>query len=150
MRVIVAEGSVLLREGIRALLTDAGETVLAAVADADALLRAVADDPPDLCIVDIRMPPTFTEEGLRAALVIRARWPGVAILVLSQYVEERYATGLLGADPRGVGYLLKDRVSHVQDFLDAARRIAAGGPRSTPRSSPNCWPVAGAPIRSPG
>ena len=127
MRVVIAEDSVLLREGLVRLLDGAGMRVVAAVADADDLLRAVAAHRPDLAVVDVRMPPTHTDEGLRAALVLRREWPDVAVLVLSQYVEERYAVDLLSADTRGVGYLLKDRVADVAEFLDALRRVAAGG-----------------------
>jgi DNA-binding NarL/FixJ family response regulator len=124
---MIAEDAVLLRDGLTRLLNDSGHEVVAAVADADALLAAVAADRPDLAIVDIRMPPTFTDEGLRAALAIRARTPGVGVLLLSQYVVDRYATELLGGDIRGIGYLLKDRVAEVGEFLDAVRRVGAGG-----------------------
>jgi len=127
VRVVIAEDSVLLREGLTKLLTDGGFDVVAAVADADELLRAVGEHHPDLVVVDVRMPPTHTDEGIRAALVIRRQHPGVAVLVLSQYVEERYATDLLSVQTSAVGYLLKDRVAHVSDFLDALRRVAAGG-----------------------
>ena len=127
MRVVIAEDSVLLREGLTKLLADGGFEVAAAVSDADQLLRAVAEHRPDLVVVDVRMPPTHTDEGIRAALVIRRQFPEVAILVLSQYVEERYATDLLSVQTSGVGYLLKDRVAQVSDFLDALRRVAAGG-----------------------
>jgi len=127
VRVVIAEDSVLLREGLTRLLSDGGFTVVAAVADASELLRAVASEQPDLVVVDVRMPPTHTDEGIQAALVIRRQYPSVAVLVLSQYVEERYATDLLSAQTSGVGYLLKDRVAHVSDFLDALRRVAAGG-----------------------
>jgi DNA-binding NarL/FixJ family response regulator len=127
MRVVIAEDSVLLREGLTKLLVDGGFVVAAAVADAEQLLRAVAEQHPDLVVVDVRMPPTHTDEGIRAALVIRRQYPQVAVLVLSQYVEERYATDLLSVQTSGVGYLLKDRVAHVSDFLDALRRVAAGG-----------------------
>jgi DNA-binding NarL/FixJ family response regulator/signal transduction histidine kinase len=127
MRVVIAEDSVLLREGLTKLLADGGFQVAAAVADAEELLRAVAEQQPDLVVVDVRMPPTHTDEGIRAALVIRRQYPSVAVLVLSQYVEERYATDLLSVQTSGVGYLLKDRVAHVADFLDALRRVAAGG-----------------------
>jgi DNA-binding NarL/FixJ family response regulator len=127
MRVVIAEDSVLMRAGLTRVLASAGIDVVAAVADADALLRAVERDQPDLAIVDVRMPPTHTDEGLRAALVLRRQWPQVAILVLSQYVEERYATELLTGATSRVGYLLKDRVSDVPDFLDALRRVAGGG-----------------------
>jgi DNA-binding NarL/FixJ family response regulator len=127
VRVVIAEDAVLLRAGLTHLLIDAGEEVVAAVGDGDDLLVAVERHQPDLAIVDVRMPPTHTDEGLRAALAIRARWPGVGILVFSQYVEERYATDLLAGDTAGVGYLLKDRVADVSDFLDAARRVGSGG-----------------------
>ena len=127
MRIVIAEDSVLLREGLTKLLGDAGFEVVAAVPDAEELLRAVGEHRPDLVVVDVRMPPTHTDEGIRAALVIRRQYPEVAVVVLSQYVEERYATDLLSVRTSGVGYLLKDRVAHVSDFLDALRRVAAGG-----------------------
>jgi DNA-binding NarL/FixJ family response regulator len=127
VRVVIAEDSVLLRAGLTRLLTDGGFEVVAAVSDADALLRAVDEHRPDLALVDVRMPPTHTDEGIRAALVIRRQYPAVAVLVLSQYVEERYAADLLSTQTSAVGYLLKDRVAHVPDFLDALRRVAAGG-----------------------
>jgi DNA-binding NarL/FixJ family response regulator len=127
MRVVIAEDSVLLREGLTKLLGDGGFEVVDAVPDADRLLRAVAEYRPDLVVVDVRMPPTHTDEGIRAALVIGRQHPEVAVLVLSQYVEERYATDLLSERTSAVGYLLKDRVAHVSDFLDALRRVAAGG-----------------------
>jgi DNA-binding NarL/FixJ family response regulator len=126
MRVVIAEDSALLREGLRRLLVEQGIEVADAVGDGEALLRAVAEHEPDVCVVDVRMPPTYVDEGLRAALVIRNRWPGTGVLVLSQYVEERYATELIGDNPDGVGYLLKDRVAEVEDFVDAVRRVAAG------------------------
>jgi DNA-binding NarL/FixJ family response regulator len=127
MRVVIAEDSVLLRAGLTKLLTEGGFEVVDAVSDADALLRSVAEHAPDLALVDVRMPPTHTDEGIRAALVIRRQHPGIAVMVLSQYVEERYATDLLSVATSSVGYLLKDRVAHVNDFLDALRRVAAGG-----------------------
>ena len=127
MRVVIAEDSVLLREGLVRLLTDAGLEVVAAVEEPEALLRAVDEHRPDICVVDIRMPPTHTDEGVRAALVIRAQHPGVAVLMLSQYVEERYATDLIASDTRGFGYLLKDRVADVTEFVEAVRRVGAGG-----------------------
>jgi DNA-binding NarL/FixJ family response regulator len=127
VRVVIAEDSVLLREGLTKLLSDGGFEVVAAVADADQLLRAVGEHHPDVVVVDVRMPPTHTDEGIRAALVIRHQYPEVAVLVLSQYVEERYATDLLSVQTSAVGYLLKDRVAHVSEFLDALRRVAAGG-----------------------
>jgi DNA-binding NarL/FixJ family response regulator len=127
IRTVIADDSVLLRDGVVRLLTDEGFDVVAAVGDADALLDAVVEHEPELCIVDVRMPPTHTDEGLRAAIEIRRRHPGVAVLVLSQYVEERYAGDLLTGDVAGVGYLLKDRVINVDDFLAALRRVAGGG-----------------------
>ena len=127
MRVVIAEDSVLLREGLTRLLAEAGHDVVAAAGEAEEFLRAVAEHEPDAVVVDVRMPPTFTDEGLRAALVVRQRWPAVGVLVLSQYVEERYATELLSDRPHGVGYLLKDRVADLAEFLDALDRVAAGG-----------------------
>jgi DNA-binding NarL/FixJ family response regulator len=127
VRVVIADDSVLLREGIARLLEDAGFDVVAKVADAPALLKAMEQDGPDIAVIDVRMPPTFSDEGLRAALVIRKQWPDVAVLVLSQYVEERYASELLATDTSGVGYLLKDRVADLDEFVEALRRVAAGG-----------------------
>jgi DNA-binding NarL/FixJ family response regulator len=129
---MIAEDSVLLREGITRLLVDAGEDVVAGFGDADALLDALDSGQPDLVVLDVRMPPTHTDEGVRAALHIRQRWPGVGILVLSQYVEERYASDLISGDDAGegaggVGYLLKDRVADVRDFVEALRRVGDGG-----------------------
>ena len=126
-RVVIAEDSVLLLAGLTKLLESAGFEVAATAADAAGLLAAVEREQPDVVIADVRMPPTHTDEGIRAALVIRSEWPEVAVLVLSQYVEERYAADLLSANTRGVGYLLKDRVADVAEFLDALRRVAAGG-----------------------
>ena len=127
LRAVVADDSVLLRDGVVRLLGDADIEVVAAVGDGDALLDAVVEHEPDLALVDVRMPPTHTDEGIRAALEIRRRMPGVAVLVLSQYVEESYATDLLTGDTSGVGYLLKDRVVDVEEFLAAVRRVAGGG-----------------------
>jgi DNA-binding NarL/FixJ family response regulator len=127
MRIAIAEDSVLLREGLTRLLADDDHDIVAASGDAESFLRAVADTQPDACVVDVRMPPTFTDEGLRAALVVRDRWPDIGVLVLSQWVEERYATELIAGRPHGVGYLLKDRVADVAEFLDALRRVASGG-----------------------
>ncbi|MBI1759405.1 MAG: response regulator transcription factor [Actinobacteria bacterium] len=127
MRVVIAEDSVLLREGLARLLVEAGFDVVDAVPDAESLLRSVGDRQPEVVVADVRMPPTHTDEGLRAALVIRRRWPRVAVLVLSQYVEERYASELLAGDTRGVGYLLKDRVADVEAFVDALHRVGDGG-----------------------
>ena len=127
MRVVIAEDSVLLRAGLAKLLAAAGIDVVATVSDATELLAAVPQYEPDLVIADVRMPPTHTDEGIRAALVIRHQWPDVAVLVLSQYVEERYAADLLAANTSSVGYLLKDRVADVGDFVAALHRVAAGG-----------------------
>jgi DNA-binding NarL/FixJ family response regulator len=118
---------VLLRAGLTKLLAAAGIEVLAAVGDAEELLAAVPEHKPDVVIADVRMPPTHTDEGIRAALVIRRQWPEVAVLVLSQYVEERYAADLLSANTSSIGYLLKDRVADVGEFLSALRRVADGG-----------------------
>ncbi len=126
-RVVIAEDSVLLLAGLTKLLESAGFEVAATAGDASELLAAVEREQPDVVIADVRMPPSHTDEGIRAALMIRSQWPDIAILVLSQYVEERYAADLLSANTRGVGYLLKDRVADVAEFLDALRRVAAGG-----------------------
>ncbi|OZC89806.1 DNA-binding response regulator [Rhodococcus sp. 06-412-2C] len=127
MRVIVAEDSTLLREGLVRLLAEEGHDVIASVGDADALLAAVERDRPDIVVTDVRMPPDHSDEGLRAALTIRDRWPDVAVLVLSQYVENRYAAELISGSGGKVGYLLKDRVAQVDEFLDALDRVAGGG-----------------------
>jgi len=127
MRIVIAEDSVLLRAGIASLLEEAGHEVVAAVGDGDGLIDAVDRQLPDLAVVDVRMPPTFTDEGLRAALRVRSLHPTTGILVLSQYVEERYAAELLATQTNGVGYLLKDRVADVREFLDALQRVGAGG-----------------------
>ena len=127
MRVIVAEDSTLLREGLVRLLVDEGHDVIASVGDADALLIAVEQDRPDIVVTDVRMPPGHSDEGLRAALTIRSRWTEVAVLVLSQYVENRYAAELISGSGGKVGYLLKDRVAQVDEFLDALDRVAGGG-----------------------
>ncbi|HVK23088.1 MAG TPA: response regulator transcription factor [Actinokineospora sp.] len=127
MRVVIAEDSVLLRVGVTRLLADEGIETVAAVDDGDSLLTAVTEHRPDLAIVDVRMPPSFTDEGLRAALRARAELPGLPVLVLSQYVEERYAVELLAGGAGGVGYLLKERVADVAEFVDAVRRVAGGG-----------------------
>ena len=127
MRVVVADDSVLLREGIVRLLGDAGFDVVAQAGDAEDLVRKVSAHKPDIAIVDIRMPPTNTDDGLRAALEIRRTLPETAVLVLSQYVEEGYALELVGDSAGGVGYLLKDRVADVDRFVDSVRRVAEGG-----------------------
>jgi DNA-binding NarL/FixJ family response regulator len=127
MKTVIAEDSVLLREGIVRLLTDAGFEVVAAVGDGPGLVAAVEQHRPRISIVDVRMPPSFRDEGLRAAIEARQRVPESAVLVLSQYVEERYASELLEGGADGVGYLLKDRVADVGDFLRAVRQVAEGG-----------------------
>jgi DNA-binding NarL/FixJ family response regulator len=127
VRIVIAEDSVLLRAGLTRLLVDAGEEVVATVGDADSLLDVVDRHEPDLAIVDVRMPPTHTDDGLRAAIAVRGRWPDVGILVLSQYVEETYATELLASDTGGLGYLLKDRIADVAEFMEAVRRVGDGG-----------------------
>lgn len=127
MRVAIAEDSAILRDGLRQLLVDRGHEVVAAVPTGDELRAAVAGDPPDVCVIDIRMPPTFTDEGLRAAIALRQSHPDVGVLVFSQYIETRYATELLAGSARGVGYLLKDRVADVREFVDALQRVAGGG-----------------------
>jgi DNA-binding NarL/FixJ family response regulator len=127
VRVVIAEDLALLRDGLTRLLRDNEIEVVAAVADGDALIREVVAQKPDLAIVDIRLPPGYRDEGLRAALELRRRVPGTAVLVVSQYVEQTYAEELLADRGGGVGYLLKDRVMHVADFLEAVRRVADGG-----------------------
>jgi DNA-binding NarL/FixJ family response regulator len=127
VRVVIAEDSAILRDGLVQLLTDRGFAVLQAVSDAASLEEAVAADPPDVAIVDIRMPPTFTDEGLRAAVGLRRNHPSVGILVFSQYIETRYAAELLAGGAAGIGYLLKDRVADVTDFVEALVRVASGG-----------------------
>lgn len=127
MRVVIAEDLALLRDGLMRLLRDNGFDVVAAVNDGDALVHAVARERPDIAIVDIRLPPTFRDEGLRVALELRARAPETAVLVVSQYVEHSYATELLADGRGGVGYLLKDRIMNVDDFVDAVQRVGSGG-----------------------
>ncbi|MFD2078571.1 DNA-binding response regulator, NarL/FixJ family, contains REC and HTH domains [Actinopolymorpha cephalotaxi] len=127
MRVVIAEDSVLLREGLVRLLEEADHTVVAAVGDGPALVDAVVAHEPDVSVVDVRMPPTHTDEGLRAAIEVRRRLPGAPVLVLSQYVEESYAADLVADRVGAVGYLLKDRVVDVDEFLDGLARVAAGG-----------------------
>jgi DNA-binding NarL/FixJ family response regulator len=127
MRVIVAEDSVLLREGVARLLQEAGHEVVGQAGDPDDLMRKVRAHKPDLAVVDVRMPPTQTDEGLRAAKEIRSELPGVGVLVLSAYVEPAYAQELLAENAEGLGYLLKDRVSDVTAFADAVERVGAGG-----------------------
>lgn len=127
MRLVIAEDSTLLREGLVRLLAEEGHEVLAAVGDGGALLEQTEKHRPDLVLTDVRMPPTHTDEGLRAALEIRRRWPETGVLVLSQYVEKRYATELIATEGGRVGYLLKDRVMEVGEFLGALERVATGG-----------------------
>lgn len=127
MRAVIAEDLALLRDGLTRLLRDNGIEVVAAVGDGDALVHAVLREQPDIAIVDIRMPPTFRDEGLRAALHLRERAPDTAVLIVSQYVEETYARELLADGRGGVGYLLKDRVMDVDAFVEAVRRVAEGG-----------------------
>jgi DNA-binding NarL/FixJ family response regulator len=127
VRIVVADDSVLMREGIVRLLEEAGHEVVAQAGDADDLMRKVRAHKPDVAVVDIRMPPTNTDDGLRAALELRAELPDTGVLVLSQYVEEGYAVDLLSEGGAGVGYLLKDRVGEVRLFTDAVERVAAGG-----------------------
>ncbi len=127
MRVVIAEDAAMMREGLVRLLSDRGHDVCAAVADGDALLAEVAAHRPDVAVVDIRMPPTHTDEGLRAALDLRRRHPRTGVLVFSQYIETRYASQLLAGGAGGVGYLLKDRVADVAEFADALVRVGTGG-----------------------
>ncbi|MCG0286173.1 response regulator transcription factor [Streptomyces sp. PSAA01] len=127
MRAVIAEDSVLLRIGLVKVLQMAGFEVAAEADDAEGLLTAVEEHRPDIAVVDVRMPPGFTDEGVRAALLIRKQWPDTAVLLLSQYVEERYAADLLTAHTSGIGYLLKQRVADVEEFIDALRRVAGGG-----------------------
>ena len=127
MRIVIAEDAAVLRELLAQMLTERGNEVCAAVADADALRSAVAEHRPDVTIVDIRMPPTHSDEGLRAAIDIRREHPGTGVLLFSQYIETRFATRLLAAGSAGVGYLLKDRVANTAEFTEALARVAAGG-----------------------
>ena len=127
MRVVIAEDAALLREGLIRLLEDRGHTICAAVPDGDGLLAAVAEHHPDVAVVDIRMPPTHTDEGLKAALVLRSEFPGTGVLMFSQYIETSYTAQLLEGGAAGVGYLLKDRVANVVEFASALERVAAGG-----------------------
>jgi DNA-binding NarL/FixJ family response regulator len=127
VRAVIAEDLALLRDGLMRLLRDNDIEVVAAVEDGDALVHAVLREEPDIAIVDIRLPPTFRDEGLRAAIELRERRPGTAVLIISQYVEQAYARELLADGRGGIGYLLKDRVMDVDAFVDAVRRVAAGG-----------------------
>jgi DNA-binding NarL/FixJ family response regulator len=127
MRIVIGEDAVLLRVGLIQVLDEAAEDVVAAVGDAPSLIEAVEAHRPDVAIVDVRMPPDMTDDGLRAAIEIRRRWPDTAILVFSQYVEQVFATELLATGTQGLGYLLKDRVAEVGEFVSAVRRVGAGG-----------------------
>ncbi|MBW0269826.1 LuxR family transcriptional regulator [Nocardia sp. MH4] len=127
MRVVIAEDSAILRDGLAGLLTERGHDVVAMVGDATSLSEVVGAQRPDVAVVDVRMPPTFTDEGLLAAIELRRAYPGTGVLVFSQWIETRYATELLAAGAGGVGYLLKDRVADVADFVDALHRVATGG-----------------------
>lgn len=127
MRVVIGEDSLLLREGLARLLEETGHDVVAQAGDAEELLRKVGAHKPDLAIVDVRMPPSFTDEGIRGALTIRERWPQIAVLVLSEHVESTYALELFADGTDGLGYLLKQRVSDLDEFADAVSRVAAGG-----------------------
>lgn len=127
MRVVIAEDSVLLRAGLVRVLEESGIEVVEAVGDAEQLLAAVDRHLPDLALLDVRMPPGFSDEGVRAALVIRSSWPETAVLLLSQYVEEQYAADLLTTNTASIGYLLKDRVADVEEFIEALNRVAGGG-----------------------
>ena len=127
MRVVLADDSVLLREGLQLVLAEAGHEVVAAVGDGPAFVAAALAERPDVCVVDVRMPPSHTDEGLRAAVEVRRDWPGARTMVLSQYVELSYADELLASGEGGVGYLLKDRVSDLDDFLAALATVADGG-----------------------
>jgi DNA-binding NarL/FixJ family response regulator len=133
VRAVIAEDSVLLRIGLVKVLQTAGFEVAAETDDADGLLAAVEEHRPDLVVADVRMPPGFTDEGVRAALLIRRQWPGTAVLLLSQYVEERYAADLLTAHTSGIGYLLKQRVADVEEFIAALHRVARGGTALDPQ-----------------
>ncbi len=132
MRVVIAEDLALLRDGIVRLLRDSGMEVVAAVEDGDALVEAVARERPDVAVVNVRLPPSFRDEGLRAALEARRRVPGTAVLVVSQYVEQTYAVELLADGAGGVGYLLKERIADPADFVEAVRRVADGGTAMDP------------------
>lgn len=132
MRIVIGEDAVLLRVGLIQVLDEAGQDVVAAVGDAPALVEAVRNHRPDLAIVDVRMPPDLTDDGLRAAIEIRHQWPETAILVFSQYVERAFAAELLSTGTQGLGYLLKDRVADITEFVDAVRRVGAGGTAMDP------------------
>jgi DNA-binding NarL/FixJ family response regulator len=134
VRVVIAEDLALLRDGLKRLLSDSGFEVVATVEDGPGLVRAVMGHKPDVCVVDVRLPPTFTDEGIRAALEARVRMPGLPVLVLSQYVERTFAAELLSDGRGGVGYLLKDRVADPREFVEAVRRVAEGGTAMDPEA----------------
>ena len=146
LRVMLCEDLVVLRDGIARLLRDNGCEVVATVDDGDRLVSAVAGHRPDVCVVDVRLPPTFRDEGIRAAVAARQRVPGMPVLIFSQYVEHAYATELLADGQGGVGYLLKDRVGDVEDFVDAVRRVAAGGTALDPEVVAQLMQQRGGPL----
>jgi DNA-binding NarL/FixJ family response regulator len=147
---VIADDSVLMREGITRILAEGEIEVAAGVGDAPSLLEAVENCKPELAIIDVRMPPTYIDEGLRAAIEIRHRWPAVALVVLSQFVEERYASELLADNTDKIGYLLKDRISDVGEFIEALQRVANGGTALDRRSCASSSPAAAKPTRSSG
>ena len=149
VRVVVADDSGLLREGLVRLLTEADCAVVAAVGDAPGFLTAVREHRPDVAVVDVRMPPTMTDDGLRAAVEARSAQPELGVLMLSAYIELSYADVLLSDGRGGVGYLLKDRVASLEVLVDALRTINSGGTVLDPRSSLSYWSPAAAPTRSP-
>lgn len=149
MRIVVAEDLFLLRDGLVRLVEAFGHTVVAATESGPGTLEALLAHRPDVAIVDVRLPPTFSDEGLQAALAARRAVPGLPVLILSQHVEQLYARELLADGQGGIGYQLKDRVLDAGQFMDALQRVADGGRPSTPRSSPNCWAGPSGPIRSP-
>jgi DNA-binding NarL/FixJ family response regulator len=134
VRIVIAEDNTLLREGLSLLLTNAGHEICAMVADGDSLLPTLLEHRPDIAVLDVRLPPTFRDEGLRAAMAARAQIPGLPVLVLSQYVEQAYASKLLAQGASGVGYLLKDRVGRIEEFLQALDRVADGGVAMDPEA----------------
>lgn len=150
MRVVIADDSGLLRDGLSRLLNEAGTDVVATAGDAEGLVSAVEAHHPDVAIIDIRMPPTYTHEGARAAVDLRRRHADLGILLLSQSLESRYVADLLRAHPGRFGYLLKDRVVDVHVLVDALRTIDAGEPSSTPTLSPTCWVATTSPTSSHG
>ena len=149
IRVVIAEDSAVLRDGLVQLLVDRGFIITGAVSDPESLRRSVERERPDVAIVDIRMPPTFTDEGLRAAIDLRRRHDGLGILLFSQYIETRYAAELLAEDASGIGYLLKDRVADVSEFVEALVRVASGGTALDPEVITQLLGASGAPSRSP-